>query len=68
MTATGAVADWQLAASALVTGNGRNWVDMRRSAYGHRHIESQPYAKGLLSFDLSVERVFASYMTDPSVS
>ena len=28
----GSVADWQLAASAVVTGNGKNWVESRRSA------------------------------------
>ena len=30
----GAVADWQLSASAVINGNGKNWVVSRRSRYG----------------------------------
>ena len=30
MSASGAVADWQLAAPAVVIGNGKNWVESRQ--------------------------------------
>ena len=36
MAATGAVADWQLAASAVINGNGKNWVGCGQSAIGPR--------------------------------
>ena len=32
------IADRQLAAFVVVTGNGKNWVVLRRSTFGRRHI------------------------------
>jgi len=35
MTAYGVETDWQLAASAVVTGNGKNWVE---SGHWYKHL------------------------------
>ena len=35
MSATEAIADWQLAAFAVVTGNGKNWVG---SGHWYKHL------------------------------
>ena len=41
MSAFGAVADWQLAASAVVTGNGKEWGGSRPSAHGLSHFRAE---------------------------
>ena len=38
----GAVADWQLAAPAVVTGNGTNWVACGLAHFGNSIVESRP--------------------------
>ena len=42
MSAYGAVADWQLSASAVINGNGKNWVESRLAAFEIVYGESGP--------------------------
>ena len=36
MSASGAVADWQLSASAVIIGNGKNWGGSRHYPLGYQ--------------------------------